>query len=280
MIHLLNKITFTIIILSFLLPVTLDKDTIELGRDNDPKVIEDLSKIKLWYRKARWTLLSTPGMRFMANLYFPKSTIVHLDVENTVAFTIDDGFCGINNPNGNMTKEVLELFDKYDAKATFFTTGTHCNHTKKEDVEMLLSKGHEIANHGMYDTPYNNYTKAAFEKDFDMTNTILSQYTDNIPKWYRAPHASISNTMQEVLDERGYTHVVCDGFASDTSIPDPKWISNFILKKVKDGSIVLIHMPERDVREWNFEAMELTLKGLKDKGYDVVTFSKLHELSQ
>ena len=63
-------------------------------------------------------------------------------------------------------------------------------------------------------------------------------------------------------------------------IPDAKWISKFILKKVKDGSIVLIHMPERGVREWNFEAMELTLKGLKEKGYNIVTFSRLHELSQ
>ena len=262
------------------MPATVDKNAIILGRDKDPKIVEDLSKFKLWYRKARWTLLSIPGTRFMANLYFPKSTIVHLDVKNTVAFTIDDGFCGIDNPDGDMTKEVIELFDKYNAKATFFTTGSHCAHTKKNDVELLLSKGHEIANHGMYDMPYNEHTKEDFEKDFNLTNEILLKYTNNIPKWYRAPHAKISNNMQEVLNQKGYTHVVCDGFAADTSIPDPVWISKFILKKVKDGSIVLIHMPEKGVREWNFEAIELTLKGLKEKGYDIVTFSRLYELSQ
>ena len=60
-------------------------------------------------------------------------------------------------------------------------------------------------------------------------------------------------------------------------ITDP---SKFILKKVKPGSIVLIHMPEKGIREWNFEAMELTLKGLKEKGYDIVTFSELYGLSQ
>ena len=56
--------------------------------------------------------------------------------------------------------------------------------------------------------------------------------------------------------------------------------SKFILKKVKPGSIVLIHMPEKGIREWNYEAIELTLKGLKDKGYDIVTFSELYELSK
>jgi len=251
-----------------------------LGRDNDPKTINDIKPFKLFLKKARWSILSTPGMRFMANIYFPKSTIINLDVDNTVAFTIDDGFCGIDNPDGDMTNEVRELFNKYDAKATFFVTGSHCSHTNKEDIITLLADGHEIANHGMYDTPYNEFSKDAFEKDFNETDKILKQYTEDIPKWYRAPHAKISKTMQQVIDKKGYTHVVCDGFASDTSIPDPKWISRFIPKKVKPGSIVLIHMPEKGIREWNFEAMELTLKGLKDKGYQIVTFSKLYQLSK
>ena len=109
---------------------------------------------------------------------------------------------------------------------------------------------------------------------------LISQYTDNIPKWYRAPHAKLSKTMQEVIDEKGYTHIICDAFAADTAIPDPKWISKFILKKVKPGSVVLIHMPERGIREWNYEAMELTLKGLKEKGYNITTFSELYNLNQ
>ena len=82
--------------------------------------------------------------------------------------------------------------------------------------------------------------------------------------------------MQKVLNQRGYKHIMCDGFATDTSIPDPKWISSFILKKIKNGSIILIHMPEKGFREWNFEAMELTLKGLSERGFQIVTFSELY----
>ena len=252
-----------------------------LGRDNDPKLTEDLSNFKLWIRKATWSTLSMPGMRFMANLIFPKSTVVYFDTdEKIVAFTIDDGFCGKDNPDGDMTEEVRKLFKKYDAKATFFTTGSHCMHTDKEKIQRLLSDGHEIANHGMYDWPYNNYSEEQFEQDFMQTDQILRQYTDNIPKYYRAPHAKFSKTMQNVLDEKGYTHIICDGFANDTSIPDAKWISKFILKKTKPGSILLIHMPEKGIREWNYEAIELTLKGLKEKGYRVTTISELEKLSQ
>ena len=43
------------------------------------------------------------------------------------------------------------------------------------------------------------------------------------------------------------THVVSDAFANDTEIPDPYWISKFILQRVTNGSIILIHMPEKIV---------------------------------
>ena len=250
----------------------------QLGRDKDPKTIYDISPIKLWSKKTTWSVLSTPGMRFMANLMYPKSTITHFKVDNAVAFTIDDGFCGIDNPEGDMTKEVRELFKSYDAHATFFVTGSHCQHTKKEDVELLLIDGHEIANHSMYDMPYNKFNQEDFEDDFDQTQNILLQYTDNIPNWYRAPHGKLSKTMQRVIDDKGFIHIVCDGFANDTAIPDPEWIAKFILKKIKPGSIILIHMPERGIREWNYRAMELTLQGLKDRNLDILNLSELHSL--
>ena len=81
--------------------------------------------------------------------------------------------------------------------------------------------------------------------------------------------------MESVIEDKELTHIVCDGFASDTSIPDPIWISEYILNRVEPGSIVLIHMPEKNIREWNFTAIELTLKGLSDKGYSILNLTEL-----
>ena len=47
------------------------------------------------------------------------------------------------------------------------------------------------------------------------------------------------------------------------------------IKRVKPGSIILIHMPEKGIREWNFEAMRLTLIGLKDRGLKVKNLSQM-----
>ena len=81
--------------------------------------------------------------------------------------------------------------------------------------------------------------------------------------------------MQRVLKTHDMIHVLPDVFAHDTFIPDPKWIAKYILKKVKPGSIILIHMPEKGLREWNFEAMKLTLIGLQEKGLKVLNLSQM-----
>ena len=61
----------------------------------------------------------------------------------------------------------------------------------------------------------------------------------------------------------------------DYPIPDAHWISKYILKRVKPGSVILIHMPEKGVREWNLEAMRLTLDGLLKHNLKVVNLTEL-----
>ena len=268
-----RKLLIPLLILSFLF-----SDIKPLGRDKDPKLTSDISYLSLLYRKAIWSTLSLPGQRFMSSLIFPESSLSHMNVDNAVAFTIDDGFCGVDNPHGCMLNEVKDLFKKYNSKATFFITGSHCNHVKFEEVNLLLADGHELANHNMYDFPYNEHNKEEFIEDLDLTDTIISKFTNNKTKWYRAPHAKLSDVMQNVIDEREMVHVISDAFANDTAIPDSKWIAEFVLKQVQPGSIIVIHMPERGVREWLYEALELTLIGLKDRELKAVTLSELESL--
>ena len=246
-----------------------------LGRDKDPRITSDINRISLWFRKIAWILLTAPSLRIMTKLIYPKSTISHFSRDAAVAFTIDDGFCGIDNPGGCMLKDVHKLLKSYNARATFFITGSHCDNTTKDDVDLLLADGHELANHSMMDWPYTSYSEAEFALDIETTEKILSQYRKTDPSWYRAPFGRINKIMQKVLNDRKMNHVVCDAFANDTAIPDAHWISRYILKRVKTGSVILIHMPEKGVREWNLEAMRLTLDGLLKRNLKVINLTEL-----
>ena len=266
------KYIFLLLISIFLCSSSINENSISPGRDNDPRVLSDISKYSLFYKKSMWTMLSWFGPRNISSLAYPKS-VSYFNSTNMVALTIDDGFCGKDNPNGDMTFEVIKLLEKYNAKATFFITGSHTYNTSNKDISFLLSKGHEIANHNMYDIPYKNINPRDFEDDLLKTNTLLEKFTENISNWYRAPHASISDSMHIILDKYNLTHVIGDVFANDTSIPDPDWISQFLLKNVKPGSIIIIHMPERGVREWNYQALEQLLIGLKEKNFEISTLT-------
>ena len=175
----------------------------------------------------KWEILTIPGIRTWTKLLYPKATISHFNTtDKIVAFTIDDGFCGLDNPSGCMIEEVRMLFKKYDSIATFFTAGSHCEHANYQEVISLLNDGHELANHGMYDTPYDEYSEEDFRIDLDKTEEILRKYTTKIPPFYRAPHAKFSKEMEKVLIDKKMMHFVCDAFAIDTSTPDPEWISS------------------------------------------------------
>ena len=59
----------------------------------------------------------------MIDLIFPKSSIAYFKTnKRVVAFTIDDGFCGLDNKEGCMINDVRLLFKEYNATATFFIT--------------------------------------------------------------------------------------------------------------------------------------------------------------
>ena len=249
-----------------------------LGRNKDPKQIGDISKLNLIYRKLSWSIITSPGLRLLSKILYPKTTISHFDVDGAVALTIDDGFCGLDNPDGCMLNEVRELLNSYNAHATFFTTGTHMKHTSIDKVNKLINDGNEISNHNMMDWKYDEYSEEDFEFDLLLSKELLITYSQPYSKWYRAPFGRFNNTIENVISSHQMVHVLSDAFANDTVIPDPIWISKHILKNVKPGSIILIHMPERGVREWNYKALDLTLKGLKEMKLNVLNLSEIDNL--
>ena len=262
-----------------------EKRAYPLGRDTDPQVPSDVHPLKLSLMKLGWQALGRMGPRRLVDIKFPRATTSYIDVARfpgvagKVAFTIDDAFCGQLAPEKSMVDDVRVLFADHRAKATFFVTGDNCFSHLSGSIKTLLADGHELANHGMEDRPYHHEDQATFRTDLDATDTHLNRFTKKIAPYYRAPHAQFSRVMETELNRRGLRHIMVDCFANDTAIPDPKFIANFVLKYVQSGSILLIHMPERGLREWNLEAMALTLSGLKERNLEAVTVSELHRLA-
>ena len=103
-----------------------------------------------------------------------------------IYLTFDDG------PDPNVTPDVLDVLDKYSAKATFFCVGH--NAVKYPDIiEITRQKGHAIGNHAFSHVKGERLSTFEYVSDVNKSKAILK--TD----LFRPPYGSItSNQIKEL----------------------------------------------------------------------------------
>ena len=91
-----------------------------------------------------------------------------------------------------LAKIILDLFDKYNVKATFFCLG----YTAKRHPDLIkeiVSKGHEIGTHSYRHIRLDKMTKTEFENDLLKSIKIIQEVSGKMVHGYRAPSFSITN---------------------------------------------------------------------------------------
>src|SRR5690349_4147645 len=72
------------------------------------------------------------------------------------------------------TQTLLDLFDKYNVTATFFTLG-YIAEKFPELIEKIVRKGHEVGSHSYSHLDIRKSTKEQFEKDLVKSIRILEK---------------------------------------------------------------------------------------------------------
>lgn len=83
--------------------------------------------------------------------------------DKTIYLTFDDG------PTGPFTREIMDLLDRYDAKATFFCVGENVGRFP-ELYQELLGRGHRTGNHTFHHlkgwkTPWKRYVADVYRAE-------------------------------------------------------------------------------------------------------------------
>ncbi len=118
--------------------------------------------------------------------------------KNIMSVDLEDYFCDLpfstwenyESRVSNSTRILLDLFEKYNVTATFFTLG-YIAEKHPELIEDIKSKGHEIASHGYSHTDIRNMTKESFEADLVKSLEIIKKITGEKVLGFRAPFFSI-----------------------------------------------------------------------------------------
>lgn len=173
---------------------------------------------------------------------------------------------------------ILEILDQKKAKATFFLTGRWAK--KNPDiVKAIVSRGHEIGNHG-YSHPHpDRISIAANEEEIKKTENIVQGITGIKMKYYAPPYGERGTPGLRAAQNLGYRTIL---WTLDTvdwrpeSTPDviAKRILNpairFGIKPTKEGAIILMHPKENTLR-----ALPTILEQLTRDGFKLVTLTEL-----
>lgn len=196
--------------------------------------------------------------------------------QKTIYLTFDDG-------PSVYTEQLLDILDKYNAKATFFVTG---NSEYRSLIGEAYRRGHAIGVH-TYCHEYNKIyaSEDAFYEDFFAMQEVIKEQTGEYTNLYRFPGGS-SNTISnfnkgiisrlaQQLTDMGYYYFdwnVISGDAGDTTK------TSVVKQNVIDGCsgfkypVVLQH----DIKGFSVAAVEDILIWGHDNGY---VFSALSETS-
>ena len=162
-----------------------------------------------------------------------------------VVLTFDDG------PDPVHTREVLDVLDRHQAKATFFVIGKKAEqHT--DLVEEIVRRGHAVGVHGFaHDRLFSLRGSKRVKDDLERAVRVLEKITGTTPTLFRPPIGHTNPTIARVADLLDLTMVgwsvrARDGLAGTTADDVLARIS----RGLEDGAIVLLHdAPERGTRK-------------------------------
>ena len=187
--------------------------------------------------------------------------------EREIWLTIDDG------PSPFHTMQVLDLLDRFQARATFFVIGKHAEQYPHLVTE-ILARGHEIANH-TYSHPSGSFWSSGPRRiatEIDRCAELLRAGPERPALFFRAPAGLKNFFIHLELDRRHLALVGWTLRGLDTVRRDPAKIAHRIVRKIQPGAIVLLHEGQRTATNPQFSpaCFEMSLTALTEKGYRCV----------
>lgn len=190
-----------------------------------------------------------------------------------MALTFDDG------PNPSVTPALLDLLDRYEAKATFFLIGAWVRKAPELAKEMAL-RGHSVGNHTDTHPALTFLPARHIDRELDGCDHAIEAVTGQKPRWMRPPFGFRGPQLAGVLRRRGSTGVVMwSAWAWDWK-PQPAEPVIRRLRRARGGDIVLLHDGDHRVlegdRRHTVAALEYWLPRWKDAGIHFVSLDGLH----
>ena len=195
-----------------------------------------------------------------------------------VALTFDDGPCP------RVTPAVLRILADRGVAATFFVIGRAAR-AHPDVVRAIHAAGHEIGNHS-YLHPRHIYAwpGRTIGRDALVATRVVERITGDRVRLYRPPVGFRSFVMAKVMRELGLRLVNFSARGYDTQTHRSDRIAGRILRRIRAGTIILLHdgsdTQEAPDGRAMLAALPIVIDTLLESGYRFVTVSAMLEGEQ
>lgn len=178
-----------------------------------------------------------------------------------IALTFDDG-------PGVGTERILDVLEKYNARATFFMLGDNAKRYPFT-VKRIVQSRSEIGNHSLNHPQLTKLSATGIRQQMNTTSNIIAQASGGArPTVMRPPGGAVNSTVQNNV---GLPIILWSVDTLDWKTRDTQKTINVVLSQARDGDIVLMH----DIHKPTVEAAVRLIPELTKRGYQLVTVSEL-----
>lgn len=186
-------------------------------------------------------VVATDHLLLTAASLWPRSAWVGANLrrlpatDGAVALTFDDG------PDPQATRQVLDLLERHDARATFFLVGRRAQEAP-DLVAEIAARGHTVENHShRHSNAFCFYPPAVAARDVGRCQEVLTALSGEAPRWFRAPAGLRNPWLDGVLRRQGLRLASWTRRSFDTVTTDAGKVAARLLDGLAAGDILLLH---------------------------------------
>lgn len=184
---------------------------------------------------------------------------VDCTVEKCIALTFDDG-------PGKYTTQIVDVFKKHKAKATFFMLGRSVA-ADPDTARYVHDSGMAIGNHTWSHPVLSGLAPATVKSELDKTSQAIKDATGVAPSGVRPPYGAFAAT----TPHENMPFILWNVDSEDWKNRDVTITTQRVLSDARAGAIVLMH----DIHPSTAQAIEGIVVQLKKEGYRLVTVPEL-----
>ncbi len=170
------------------------------------------------------------------------------------------------------TDELLRILRENDVTATFFLCG-YWVEDFPEEVKKIAEAGHDIGNHSATHPHMSQLSAEEIAKELQQCHDTVKELTGIEMDLFRPPFGEYDNHVIETAQANGYYTIQWDVDSLDWLEKGEQAEIDQVLQHqhLGNGSILLFH----NDAEYTPKVLDTIIKGLKEKGYELVPVSEL-----